>query len=232
MTRAPSKRAPARRRGRFITLEGGEGSGKSTQIKLLASKLKSLGEDVLVTREPGGAPGAESIRALLVERREHPWTPLTEAFLHSAARAEHVAETVRPALAAGTWVISDRFSDSTLAYQGYGLGVPKTTIAALTKLATGGLTPDLTLILDVPVDAGLARAGRRIEAGAALAPEVPTEDRYERMGAAFHERLRRGFRAIARAEPRRCRIIDATDGIEAVADRIWAEVAKRFKLAR
>jgi dTMP kinase len=232
MRRAPAQRAPARTRGRFITLEGGEGTGKSTQIMLLASRLKALGKDVLATREPGGAPGAETIRRLLVERRDHPWTPLTEAFLHSAARAEHVAETVRPALAAGIWVISDRFSDSTLAYQGYGLGLSKTTIAALTKLATGGLAPDLTLVLDMPVDAGLARAGRRLEANAALTPGAPAEDRYERMGAAFHERLRRGFRAIAKAEPRRCRIIDASDGVDAVAERIWAEVAKRFKLGR
>ncbi|MGE5538643.1 MAG: dTMP kinase [Gemmatimonas sp.] len=215
-----------RRRGRFLTLEGGEGAGKSTQIKILATKLQELGEDVVTTREPGGSPGAEAIRALLVEHRNQGWTPLTEAFLHSAARAEHIAATVRPALARGAWVISDRYSDSTLAYQSYGLGVPKPTVAALTRLATAGLKPDLTLILDVPVTAGLARAGRRIAASSG-----PAEDRYERMGEAFHERLRRGFRAIARAEPKRCRIIDASGSIDEVAARIWAAVAKRFKLA-
>ena len=225
MTRAPAKRAKAHPRGRFITLEGGEGAGKTTQIMLLASKLKALGKDVIATREPGGAPGAEVIRRLLVERRSHPWAPLTEAFLHSAARAEHVAATVRPALADGTWVISDRFSDSTLAYQGYGLGLPKATIAALTKIATGGLMPDLTLILEVPVGAGLARAGRR-----SAAKNGPAEDHYEQMGAAFHERLRRGFRAIAKAEPKRCRMIDASGSIDEVAERIWAQVARRFKL--
>jgi dTMP kinase len=224
VTRAAGKRGA--RRGRFITLEGGEGAGKSTQITLLASKLKVF-RQVLATREPGGAPGAEAIRRLLVERRDHGWTPLGEAFLHSAARAEHVAATVRPALAAGTWVISDRYSDSTLAYQGYGLGLSKATIAALTRIATGGLKPDLTLILEVPVDTGLARAGRRI--GAAKGSGT-AEDRYERMGATFHERLRRGFRAIARAEPRRCRMIDASGSVEDVAERIWAQVAKRFKL--
>jgi dTMP kinase len=181
---------------------------------------------VVATREPGGSPGAEAVRALLVEHRDHGWTPLTEAFLHSAARAEHVAAMVRPALARGEWVISDRFSDSTLAYQAYGLGVPKPTVTALTKLATGGLKPDLTLILDVPVEAGLARAGRRI-----AATSGPAEDRYERMSADFHARLRRGFRAIARAEPRRCRIIDASGDVDEVAARIWAAVAKRFKLA-
>lgn len=219
------RKAAARKTGRLITLEGGEGAGKSTQIKLLASKLKALHQDVLTTREPGGAPGAEAIRALLVERREQTWAPLTEAILHSAARAEHVAATVRPALDRGMWVISDRFSDSTLAYQGYGLGLAKTTIAALTKLATGGLKPNLTLILDIPVEQGLSRAGRRIEASSG-----PAEDRYERMGLAFHQRLRRGFRAIAKAEPKRCKIIDASGSVDDVAERIWAAVAKRFKL--
>jgi dTMP kinase len=219
------KKAAARKTGRLITLEGGEGAGKSTQINLLASKLKTLGKDIITTREPGGAPGAEAIRALLVEQRGQTWAPLTEAILHSAARAEHVAATVCPALEKGTWVISDRFSDSTLAYQGYGLGLSKTTIAALTKLATGGLKPDLTLILDIPVEQGLTRAGRRIEAG-----KGPAEDRYERMGLAFHERLRRGFRAIAKAEPRRCKIIDASGSLDEVAERVWAAVAKRFKL--
>jgi dTMP kinase len=224
----PLRTGPSRSetRGRFITLEGGDGAGKSSQINLLEAKLKHLGEHVIVTREPGGSPGAEAVRALLVERRDHGWTPLTEAFLHSAARAEHVAATVRPALARGEWVISDRFSDSTLAYQSYGLGVPKPTVMALTKLATGGLKPDLTLILDLPVDAGLARAGRRIAAASG-----PAEDRYERMSGDFHERLRRGFRAIAKAEPRRCRIIDASGTVDEVAVRVWAAVAKRFKLA-
>jgi dTMP kinase len=226
--RRPATTAKARfgTRGRFITLEGGEGAGKSTQIKRLAKKLETLGEEVVTTREPGGSPGAEAIRALLVEHRDHEWTALTEAFLHSAARAEHVAATVRPALERGAWVISDRFSDSTMAYQGYGLGLSKATIRALTKLATGGLTPDVTLILDLPVDTGLARAGRRIAAG-----NGPAEDRYERMADTFHERLRRGFRAIARTEPRRCRLIDASGSVDDVAASIWAAVAKRFRLA-
>jgi dTMP kinase len=226
VARASAKWAQAKAlRGRFITLEGGEGAGKSTQINLLASKLKGLGKAVVATREPGGAPGAEAIRALLVERRDHPWSPLTEAFLHSAARAEHIAALVRPALDAGTWVISDRFSDSTVAYQGYGLGLSRTMLATLIKLSTAGLKPDLTLILDLPVEQGLIRAGRRIESAKGSA-----EDRYERMGLEFHKRLRRGFRAIAKAEPRRCKIIDASESLDDVAAQIWAAVARRFEL--
>jgi dTMP kinase len=212
-------------RGRLITLEGGEGAGKSTQIKLLALKLQASGKAVITTREPGGAPGAEAIRALLVQQRDQPWSPLTDAFLHSAARAEHVAATVRPAIEAGKWVISDRFSDSTVAYQGYGLGLSKKLLSSLIGLSTGGLKPDLTLILDLPVEQGLARAGKRIEA-----TKGPAEDRYERMGLAFHQRLRRGFRTIAKAEPRRCKLIDASGSPEEVAAQIWALVAKRFKL--
>jgi len=231
----PSKRRGADRKaaratGRFITLEGGEGTGKSTQTRRLAEKLQALGIATIATREPGGAPGAEAIRGLLVERGNIQWTPLTEAFLHSAARVEHLAATVRPALAEGTWVISDRFADSTLAYQGYGLGLSKATIATLTRLATGGLKPDLTLILDLPVEKGLERAGRRIGASNGTSPTGPLEDRYERMSVDFHARLRRGFRAVAKAEPRRCRIIDATGFVDEVAERIWREVAKRFKL--
>lgn len=226
MKRAASSRATSRtERGRFITLEGGEGTGKSTQTKCLSEKLRALGVDVITTREPGGAPGAEAIRTLLVERGGVQWTPLTEAFLHSAARVEHLTATVRPALADGVWVISDRFADSTLAYQGYGLGLSKSVVAALTRLATAGLKPDLTLILDLSVEVGLHRAGHRMSTGAA-----PNEDRYERMDIGFHARLRRGFRAIAKAEPRRCRVVDASGSIDDVAALIWREVAGRFKL--
>ena len=186
---------------RFITLEGGEGAGKSTQARLLSEALTDLGVAVLTTREPGGAPGAEELRALLLSGRIA-WSPPAETLLHFAARAEHVAKTIRPALTAGTWVVCDRFADSTMAYQGYGQGADRAMIATLTGLI--GLVPDLTIVLDVSDAVGLAR--RRTRGGAA--------DRYEQLDAAFHARVNEGFRAIARAEPRRCVVVPA-DGSEA-----------------
>lgn len=197
-------------RGKFITLEGGEGSGKSTQIRLLAQALEAVGIAVTVTREPGGSPSAEQIRALLVDGEVGRWDPLSEALLHYAARREHLRHTVLPALAGGRWVLCDRFADSTMAYQGYGHGLGRDVIAALHAAVVGDLAPDLTLILDLPVDAGLARAASR---GGA--------DRYERMDRAFHERLRAGFLDIARREPARCAVIDA--GL--AADRVQAAIA-------
>lgn len=204
--------------GKFITLEGGEGAGKSTQIARLVAYLRDAGVDVIATREPGGAPGAEAIRSLLVEGEPGRWTPLTEALLHSAARADHLARTVRPALAAGTWVVCDRFTDSTLAYQGFGHGLDAARLRALNDLVTEGLAPDLTLILDLPVTIGLARAGGRPGA----------EDRYERMGHDFHDRLRQGFLAIAREAPGRCAVIDATQDVDIVAHAIARTVAQRL----
>ncbi len=204
--------------GKFITLEGGEGAGKSTQIARLVAYLRDAGVDVIATREPGGAPGAEAIRSLLVEGEPGRWTPLTEALLHSAARADHLARTVRPALAAGTWVVCDRFTDSTLAYQGFGHGLDAARLRALNDLVTEGLAPDLTLILDLPVTVGLARAGGRPGA----------EDRYERMGHDFHDRLRQGFLAIAREAPGRCAVIDATQDVDIVAHAIARTVAQRL----
>jgi dTMP kinase len=204
--------------GKFITLEGGEGAGKSTQIARLVAYLRDAGVNVIATREPGGAPGAEAIRSLLVEGEPGRWTPLTEALLHSAARADHLARTVRPALAAGTWVVCDRFTDSTLAYQGFGHGLDAARLRALNDLVTEGLAPDLTLILDLPVTVGLARAGGRPGA----------EDRYERMGHDFHDRLRQGFLAIAREAPGRCAVIDATQDVDIVAHAIARTVAQRL----
>jgi dTMP kinase len=205
--------------GKFITLEGGEGAGKSTQIAALVALLRAQNLDVIETREPGGAPGAEEIRRLLVEGEPGRWAPTTEALLHSAARAEHLARKLRPALAEGTWVVCDRFTDSTLAYQGYGhdLGVDR--IRELNDIVTEGLAPDLTLILDLPVETGLARAGAR---GGA--------DRYERMGTAFHQRLRDGFLAIAAAEPARCAVIDASADVDTVAAAIAATVRERLAI--
>ncbi len=193
-------------RGRFITIEGGEGAGKSTQIGMLGDWLRERGIAVTTTREPGGSPGAEAIRTLLVEGDAARWDGLTEALLHFAARRDHLVKTVWPALDRGEWVISDRFADSTKAYQGYGHGLDPQTIDRLYEIAVGAFRPDLTLILDIPVEHGLARAARR----------AGRETRYESMDVDFHRRLRQGFLEIARAEPQRCMVIDATGSPEAV----------------
>ena len=206
--------------GRFITLEGGEGAGKSTQIQRLAEKLRARGETVCVTREPGGAPGAEAIRQLLVTGETTRWSPKSEALLHFAARAEHLERTIRPALARGEWVISDRFTDSTIAYQGPGVGLEF--INQLKELVVGTDMPALTLILDLPVEAGLARAKLR------QGKENSAEDRYERMGTEFHEGLRQAFLNIAKNEPERCVVIDASGTEETVAAAIWKTAESRL----
>lgn len=211
-------------RGRFITFEGGEGAGKSTHCRRLANALRAAGKTVLTTREPGGSPGAEAIRTLLVTGETGRWDGMTELLLHYAARRDHLQKTVLPALARGEWVISDRFADSTTAYQGYGLSVPLETIETLHSFVVDGLRPDLTLILDVPVEAGLDRAGRRDG-------EKGEANRYERMNLAFHERLRQGFLAIAAEEPKRCAVIDATRDADAVFDDILEIVADRLNIA-
>jgi dTMP kinase len=208
-------------RGRFITFEGGEGGGKSTQLKQLARALEAAGIAVAVTREPGGSPGAEEIRKLVVEGEPERWDALTEALLLTAARRAHVTRTIEPALAAGRWVISDRFADSTLAYQGYGRGIDRTILERLRTLAVGALEPDLTLILDLPVEIGLARAHQR----------RGHELRFEAMDRDFHERLRQGFLAIAEAAPARCVIIDATAPVEAVTHAVIAAAASRLGIA-
>jgi dTMP kinase len=207
-------------RGRFITLEGREGAGKSTQIARLADALRRAGLTVRTTREPGGSPAAETIRQLLVEGEPGRWRPMTEALLHFAARKEHLETVVLPALAAGDWVVSDRFADSTMAYQGYGHRIGRAPIAALYQAVVGDFAPDLTLILDLPVDAGLARTVGRGHA----------EDRYERMDRAFHERVRTGFLDIARAEPQRCVVVDATGNLERVTALVFEAVATRLKV--
>jgi dTMP kinase len=201
---------------RFITFEGGEGNGKSTQAKRLVEALRAAGETVVATREPGGAQGAEEIRRLLVEGEPGRWAPEAESLLHFAARAEHLEKVVRPALAAGQWVVSDRFADSTLAYQGYGQGADLAWLKQLRAGVVRETEPGLTLVFDLPVEKGLARAA--------------AQQRYERMDRAFHERLREGFLAIAKAEPKRCVVIDADRGIEAVSADVRAAVAARFGL--
>jgi dTMP kinase len=206
-------------RGRFITFEGGEGAGKTTQVRLLAEALRGAGLDVVETREPGGSPGAEQIRELLIHGPSERWEPLTEALLHFAARAEHLRNRVNPALDAGSWVLSDRFTDSTMAYQGYGLGLGREPVEDLRRLVVGALDPDLTLILDLPVAEGLGRAAGRRDGG----------ERYERVGQDFHERLREGFLDIARREPGRCVVIDAGGTVEQVQDTVRAAVWRRWK---
>lgn len=206
--------------GRFITLEGGEGTGKSTQIRRLAAALTEKGISVLTTREPGGSPGAEEIRKLMVEGEPGRWDAITETLLAYAARADHVARTIGPALLAGRWVISDRFSDSTFAYQGVGRGVPRETIRRIDSAVLDDFAPDLTLVLDLDVTLGLQRAAAR---GAA-------ENRFEKFGADFHEKLRQAFLDIARRNPERCRVIDAGGSEDQVAAAILAAVSRRFDL--
>jgi dTMP kinase len=204
--------------GFFLTLEGGEGAGKSTQARRLAAALEARGLEVVLTREPGGAPGAEDIRKLLVTGEAARWTPLTEALLMYAARDDHLHATVRPALARGAIVISDRFADSSEAYQGAGGGVPPETIAALRRLVVGGDEPDLTLIFDLPVDIGLARAATR-----------GGDARFESKGRGYHERLRAAVLAIARREPARCTGIDASGREDDIAAAVLAAVTPALK---
>ncbi|MFD2251013.1 dTMP kinase [Pseudochelatococcus lubricantis] len=209
-------------RGLFITLEGGEGVGKSTQMRLLAARLEARGLEVVATREPGGSPKAEAIREAILSGRTKFLGPMAEALLFSAARIDHLDSLIRPALARGAWVICDRFSDSTTAYQG-ATGEPEPAVLrALERVVVGGDRPDLTLILDLPPEVGLARADvRRRQRG-----EVT--DRFEGEAPAFHRDLRARFLAIAAAEPDRCVVIDADAPVETVGDRIWKAVDERL----
>jgi len=211
-------------KGRFISLEGGEGAGKSTQVRLLCERLRDVGRTVVQTREPGGTPGAEAIRGLLVTGDGDKWDPMTEALLHFAARRNHVETLIRPALDAGQWVVSDRFSDSTMAYQGYAQGLGRGVVTELGQLAIGGFKPDLTVILDLAPGEGLARVDQR-HSGVEAAK---VEDRYERMGDAFHKTLRDAFLDIAKREPDRCVAVDARGTPEDVGDAIWKQVLARF----
>jgi dTMP kinase len=210
--------------GRFITLEGGEGTGKSTQVRRLAAALEARGFKSLVTREPGGSPGAEEIRKLMVEGEPGRWNAITETLLAYAARADHVARTIGPALAEGRWVICDRFSDSTFAYQGTGRGLDRETIRRIDSAVLDDFAPDLTLVLDLEVAVGLGRAHARAKDSASV------ENRFEKFGPDFHEKLRQSFLEIARRNPDRCRVIDASGTEDEVADQIFAAVTRRFDL--
>jgi dTMP kinase len=204
--------------GRFITFEGGEGAGKSTQLKRLVARLERAGREVVATREPGGSPGAESIRELVLKGSADRWSPVTETLLMYAARRDHVERVIRPALERGAWVICDRFADSTRAYQGAAGGVDPAFIAAMETYVLEHTRPDLTLIFDMPVDVGLQRAHER----------AGSEMRFESKGLAFHERLREGFLAIARAEPGRCAIVDASGTLDQVEAAVWAAIESRL----
>ena len=204
--------------GKFITFEGGEGAGKSTQLKRLVARLQAAGREVVATREPGGSPGAESIRELVLKGSADRWSPVTETLLMYAARRDHVERIIRPALERGAWVVCDRFADSTRAYQGAAGGVDPAFIAAMETYVLEHTRPDLTLIFDMPVDVGLQRAHER----------AGSEMRFESKGLAFHERLREGFLAIARAEPDRCAIVDASGTLDDVEAAVWAAIESRL----
>jgi dTMP kinase len=206
-------------RGRFITVEGGEGVGKSTQVGLLAAALGRARIPTRVTREPGGSPGGEAIRRLLLEGDGERWDAICEALLLVAARRDHVTRLIAPSLAQGVWVVSDRFADSTLAYQGYGRGVGLVELTALHRMALGDFAPDLTVILDLPVEMGLARAAARSAA-----------DRFERLDRDFHEKLRQGFHQIAADNPARCTLIDASGDAQSVHRAVLAAVERRLTL--
>ena len=203
---------------RFITLEGGEGAGKSTQARRLAAALRASGLEVLETREPGGSPGAEEIRRLLTTGEPARWSPMAETLLHFAARSDHIRRAIRPALKAGRWVCCDRFADSTMAYQGYGHDIDRAFIARLTDAVLGDLRPDLTLVFDLPVEHGLMRAAAR----------AGHEDRYEKMDRQFHEALRRGYLEIAAGNPQRYVVIDASGDESTTWRRVSAAIRDRL----
>lgn len=219
----PATRAAAKpvAPGRFITLEGGEGAGKSTQLRRLLARLQAAGIDAVGTREPGGSTGAEIMRHLILSGAAKPLGPLAEATLFAAARADHLDATIRPALARGAWVVCDRFADSTRVYQGALGNVDPRLIAALEEVTVGETRPDLTLILDLPAEEGLARAAARSGRDA---------DRFESEGLSFHRALCEAFRALALSEPERCLLIDASGTAEAVEEAIWQAVSTRLKL--
>lgn len=206
--------------GRFISFEGGEGGGKSTQLKLLNSAFEKAALPFVATREPGGAQGAEKIRSLLVSGEVDAWDSLTETILFNAARADHIKRTIEPAICSGKTVICDRFIDSTIVYQGIGKGLGVAYIKSLHHILFGNFMPDLTIILDIDPKEGLTRAGRRND----------NENRFEQLDVDFHYRIRAGFLDIARAEPQRCAVVDAQQDAEAIHKQIVAIIGERLGL--
>lgn len=210
-----SRKRPAKSRGRFITFEGIDGAGKSTLIRLVAAELERHGSRVTVTREPGGTPTAEAIRSLLIAGNGHGMDPWTELFLYEAARAEHVAKTIQPALERGDWVLCDRYADSSLAYQGHARGLPWSEVGRLNRSATRSLRPDLTFLIDVDPKVALGRA--------------QNPNRFEAEGLEFQKRARLGFLKASRLEPRRWRVVKAgADAPERLAERVLGEINRRF----
>ena len=205
--------------GRLITFEGGEGAGKSTQVSILVERLRSAGRHAITTREPGGSPAAEDIRETLLSGKVKQFGPFAEALLFSIARADHIDTVISDALARGQWVVCDRFLDSTRAYQGATGGVPAPVISALERLTLHGIMPNLTIVLDIPVEEGLARMARRRGA----------PDRFESQDIAQHERIRKAFLTIAEEEPGRCVVIDARKPEALVAEDVWEAVAERLR---
>ncbi|MGB0720274.1 MAG: dTMP kinase [Bdellovibrionales bacterium] len=210
----------------FITFEGGEGAGKTTQINKLATSLTQNGHKVVTTREPGGTPEAEKIRDCLVQREGGNWSPMAETLMLFAARAMHVEKIITPALESGKIVICDRFTDSTRAYQGYGHGLDLDVIETLNTTVLHGLEPDLTFILDIPPAAGLDRSEKRLAAEALQIKQK--EDKFENMDIAFHEKLHQGFLQIAKDNPDRCQILDASQAIDTLAETILATALERL----
>jgi len=206
--------------GKFISFEGGEGSGKSTQTQRFAERLRATGLTVVQTREPGGTEGADAIRQLLVTGAADRWDPVSEVLLHYAARRDHVERVIKPALARGEWVVSDRFADSTMAYQGYGYELGAALIDTIHRATLGVFQTDMTFIMDFDPAAGLARARDR----------DPDPSRYERFDLAFHRRLHDGFRTIAASNPERCVIVDANGAPDEVETMVWAVASERLKL--
>ncbi|MBI4725473.1 MAG: dTMP kinase [Rhodomicrobium sp.] len=217
-------------RGKFITLEGGEGAGKTTQAAFLSEKLRRAGIDVFQTREPGGTPRAEAIRDILLAGKAKRFGALGEAVLFYAARESHLELAIRPALERGTWVVCDRFNDSTRAYQGAAGGLPPSVIEVLDRAVVGSTKPDLTIIFDIPPQEGLQRAAARKQDSQSGAANESGPDRFETMNAAFHRSLREEFLAIAKAEPERCVVVDASGDVQQVADIVWSIVRERLKL--
>jgi dTMP kinase len=200
-------------RGRFISFEGPDGAGKTTQLRLLAARLEAAGHRVVCTREPGGTPLGEQLRTLILPRDDTTNDPVAELLLLNAARAQLVAQVIRPALASGAIVLADRYADATLAYQGYGRGGDLAELRTIIAIATRGLRPDRTILLDLPIDASLKRLTTR---GA--------DNFFDRMGPEFRRRVRAGFLALAAAEPQRWVVVDGTQSVEAVAERVWESV--------
>jgi dTMP kinase len=210
--------------GVFLSFEGGEGTGKTTQLQLLARHIEALGAQTAITREPGGSRLGAKVRELLVQHTDDPPTPLAELFLYAADRAHHVASVIRPALDAGRIVLCDRYADATVAYQGWGRGTPLEVIEVVNGLATEGVWPHRTVILDLPPRLGVERslAGQRARKG-------PREERFEGEPLAFHERVRAGYRNVAEADPNRVRLVDAAGQPGEVFDRVWSVVGDLFE---